>query len=234
MSAVEYNRAARDAEMTHSRNSDTSQPSFNAAINLNEYVPQEWNSHEVERHTSEYSEVALMWTQQPFDLYHRPFSLLNTIPDPYWEVRMVEDKLAQEKTNRFVLEELTFISRTKETSLRVVKRLTVDTQTNMKQRPSMVPRGTLKPGAEIFALGRRFFITKRGYLGLGPSDLEPGDRVCVFFGSHVLFILRKMTTHNGLRGWRVIGESYVHGIMDGEVINSWENGSVESGMIILR
>lgn len=31
-------------------------------------------------------------------------------------------------------------------------------------------------------LYRRFFITEKGYLGLGPGPMEVGDHVCVLFG----------------------------------------------------
>lgn len=59
-------------------------------------------------------------------------------------------------------------------------------------------------------LGRRFFITKRGRFGLGPSRTMTNDRVCVLFGSSVPFILRQM----GTSGFSFKGQAYVDGIMD--------------------
>jgi hypothetical protein len=62
--------------------------------------------------------------------------------------------------------------------------------------------------------GRRPFITSSGRLGLGPAAMLPGDRVVVFFGAELPFILRK--DNEGY--YQVIGEAYVHGIMDGEIM----------------
>jgi hypothetical protein len=40
--------------------------------------------------------------------------------------------------------------------------------------------------------GRKFFNTRNGRIGLGPPDIEPGDKVCVFTGGGPLFILRPL------------------------------------------
>ncbi|KAI1159661.1 heterokaryon incompatibility protein-domain-containing protein [Nemania serpens] len=63
---------------------------------------------------------------------------------------------------------------------------------------------------------RTLFWTKTGYLGLGPACQE-GDLVCILFGSEVPFILRRRNGH-----FQLIGDAYVHGIMEGAVINSAE------------
>ncbi|KAL7807969.1 HET domain-containing protein [Trichoderma aethiopicum] len=60
---------------------------------------------------------------------------------------------------------------------------------------------------------RRFFRTSRGMFGLGPAAARVGDRVVVLFGGRAPFIIR------GTRWHHAIGECYVHGIMDGEVIH---------------
>ena len=60
---------------------------------------------------------------------------------------------------------------------------------------------------------RRLFTTSKGYIGLGPSTLREGDLVCVLFGGIVPFTLRQ---EDGV--YRLIGESYVHGLMHGEAI----------------
>jgi hypothetical protein len=61
---------------------------------------------------------------------------------------------------------------------------------------------------------RSFFITEKGYLGLGPSGTTAGDVVCVLRGGNVPFVLRKSDG----RSYNLIGEAYVHGIMDGNVV----------------
>jgi hypothetical protein len=57
-------------------------------------------------------------------------------------------------------------------------------------------------------------VTEKGYMGLEPRDTQKGDSIGVLLGSDVLFILRECRG----RGVEIVGETYVHGIMMGEVI----------------
>jgi hypothetical protein len=75
---------------------------------------------------------------------------------------------------------------------------------------------------------RRFFITKEGHMGLGPRLVEPGDVVCVLFGSQVPFILREVDDH-----YLLIGECYCHGIMEGEAMLGLEDGKLSPQDFIL-
>ncbi|KAI0490017.1 HET-domain-containing protein [Xylaria cf. heliscus] len=60
---------------------------------------------------------------------------------------------------------------------------------------------------------RRFFITKNGYMGLGPRDTKIGDSIILLQGHQAPILARAAAgTH-----WKVVGDSYVHGIMDGSV-----------------
>lgn len=68
---------------------------------------------------------------------------------------------------------------------------------------------------------RQFFVTERGYMGLGPPHVEVGDAVCVFPGLQVPMMLRKKDDYFQLQA-----ECYVHGIMDGEVIKGLDKGEV--------
>lgn len=63
-------------------------------------------------------------------------------------------------------------------------------------------------------VARRPFITSRGHLGLGLVDMLPGDRVVVLFGAELPLVLRRY--NEGY--YQVIGEAYIHGVMDGEVM----------------
>ena len=72
-------------------------------------------------------------------------------------------------------------------------------------------------------LSRRFFVTKKGFMGIGPSAMNEGDHVCVLIGGPVPFVLRpeaqKSSRHSKAnRLWSMIGDCYVHGIMDGEAL----------------
>ncbi|PMD57286.1 HET-domain-containing protein [Hyaloscypha bicolor E] len=64
---------------------------------------------------------------------------------------------------------------------------------------------------------RKFFITKDGRFGLGPSLLQDGDICCVFMGCRMPLIIRPTSTPNHLK---VVGPSYIHGVMHGEVVKA--------------
>lgn len=68
---------------------------------------------------------------------------------------------------------------------------------------------------------RRFFLTSKGYYGIGHRSLEARDVCVVFRGANVPFILRKAPpleqTGDASNRYRLIGESYIQGIMRGEI-----------------
>ncbi|CAO2655431.1 Nn.00g104950.m01.CDS01 [Neocucurbitaria sp. VM-36] len=69
----------------------------------------------------------------------------------------------------------------------------------------------------ISAQGRRLlFVTERGFLGMGPQALEVGDEIWVLAGADVPFVLRPSKSSS--REFSLVGEAYVHGAMQGEVV----------------
>jgi len=62
---------------------------------------------------------------------------------------------------------------------------------------------------------RKLFATEKGYLGLGPAASTPGDIIAVIFGLNAPLVLRA----SGVDEYQIVGEAYVHGIMDGEAMN---------------
>ncbi|MCJ1256837.1 hypothetical protein MMC24_004662 [Lignoscripta atroalba] len=83
---------------------------------------------------------------------------------------------------------------------------------------------------------RRFYVTREGFMGLGPSEAQEGDVVCVLQGAHVPFVLRKVEDHHVL-----VEECYLHGFMNGEVDitvgDEWEEihgGKLQSQEFILK
>jgi hypothetical protein len=62
----------------------------------------------------------------------------------------------------------------------------------------------------------RPFITKRGYIGLGPITIRPDDMICIFFGAQVPHVLQRRS--GGCSGYTLLGQAYIHGIMDGELM----------------
>ena len=69
---------------------------------------------------------------------------------------------------------------------------------------------------------RRFIITKQGLFGLGPPDTEIGDSVYVILDLRVPAILRNKDDM-----WHFVGESFITGIMDGEIVEQREFNSPE-------
>jgi hypothetical protein len=72
---------------------------------------------------------------------------------------------------------------------------------------------------------RRFYVTSQGYYGLGPPVTQIGDVVCVFLGGKIPFLLRPQGNV-----YEIVSESYVQGLMSGEVFTLVQEGrlSVET------
>lgn len=64
---------------------------------------------------------------------------------------------------------------------------------------------------------RRFFVTADRYMGLAPGEAREGDRVAIVYGCSTPVLIRGV---GGLEEakWRLVGECYVHGLMDGEAV----------------
>jgi hypothetical protein len=67
---------------------------------------------------------------------------------------------------------------------------------------------------KLIAARRRVFVSSRGYFGLGQEALRVGDTICVFHGGDSPFLIREA----GFGYHELIGEAYVHGIMNGEYL----------------
>lgn len=67
--------------------------------------------------------------------------------------------------------------------------------------------------------GRRPLRTATGYIGLGPLETRVGDTIWIVPGAGVPFVLRPA----GNGRFLVIGEVYVHGVMNGEFFESEED-----------
>lgn len=73
---------------------------------------------------------------------------------------------------------------------------------------------------------RRLFRTNEGYFGLAHPSSQPGDEVVLLSGGRVPFVVRRVTAERR-ECYSVVGETYVHGIMDGELLGAtdgkWED-----------
>ncbi|KAF1951453.1 HET-domain-containing protein [Byssothecium circinans] len=92
--------------------------------------------------------------------------------------------------------------------------------------------GRLTLSLHGFVPNHAFFITKMGYIGVGPSDLRERDWICVFVGGKVPFVVRSEAVEGmesvGLENCRfhLLGDAYVHGTMRGETIKRDEELSI--------
>ncbi len=102
---------------------------------------------------------------------------------------------------------------------------------------------------------RRLFRTRRGYVGMSCPHVQKGDYVAVLWGGRLPFILRPRTLFRLLEldgtslpfqnlqeddndatcAYELIGgECYIHGLVDGEVLDIAENEDLQSTMIYLQ
>ena len=73
-------------------------------------------------------------------------------------------------------------------------------------------------------------MTRGGYIGLFPLDTQVKDEVAIFHGCDTPFVIRRSASHQD-GSHTVIGECYVHGMMQGEL---FERPGVTRKMVTLR
>lgn len=83
---------------------------------------------------------------------------------------------------------------------------------------------------EFFSPGRRFYTTKNGSMGLGPSAMRGGDIICVLFGGTVPYILRPIAGGE----YSFVGDCYIDGFMNGEAIQKLEAAEIAAEWFPLR
>ncbi|KAK0754362.1 heterokaryon incompatibility protein-domain-containing protein [Schizothecium vesticola] len=77
--------------------------------------------------------------------------------------------------------------------------------------------------------GRVFARTAKGYFVLGPQVLAKGDRICVLWGGKMCFCLRPLDQGRFL----LVGECYVHGLMNGEAVRLLEKKELQEKEFVL-
>lgn len=81
------------------------------------------------------------------------------------------------------------------------------------------------------SINRCLFATNKGGFGIGPLITRPGDVCCVIFGADVPFVLRPSAD---ISAFRLLGEAFVHGVMNGEVEGALQSGQVVRQTITIR
>jgi hypothetical protein len=85
---------------------------------------------------------------------------------------------------------------------------------------------------------RRFARTEKEHIGLVPSHTEVGDEIVALRGGQVLYVVRALPNQGPLSSddsmYKFVGESYLHGGIDGEAVRvAFEKGE-ELSMLILE
>ena len=96
--------------------------------------------------------------------------------------------------------------------------LTLENFLKMTESPSEPSEHTLLDslpyldGVYVAMVGRVFFTTEAGFIGLAPKAARKGDQVHILLGCQSPTLLRPEDTST----FSVVGECYIHGLMDGE------------------
>jgi hypothetical protein len=80
----------------------------------------------------------------------------------------------------------------------------------------------------MYTIGRGICLTEEGFVGRVPLAAEVGDRVAVLYGAEVPFFLKECG--NGM--FKLVGECYIHGIMDGEFMRRDSIDSLSQDLVI--
>jgi hypothetical protein len=74
--------------------------------------------------------------------------------------------------------------------------------------------------ATLVSRYRKFAVTRSGMFLIGPDTMAVGDVVVVLHGGRTPFLLRpkKGEGEDGGEQWALVGECYVHGLMNGEAL----------------
>jgi hypothetical protein len=75
----------------------------------------------------------------------------------------------------------------------------------------------------LISFRRQFAVTKKGYMALVVPGIKAGDVICVFSGAETPHALRRDRGEASCTKYRLIGNAYVHGWMDGEMFKASEN-----------
>jgi hypothetical protein len=78
----------------------------------------------------------------------------------------------------------------------------------------------------------RLFLTEKGRIGLALQGklIEVGDECCIIFGSTVPFLLTP--AREGRH--KLVSDCYIHGVMDGELLEQFDESDLSSKQIILE
>lgn len=78
------------------------------------------------------------------------------------------------------------------------------------------------------AIGRAFFVSAEGFMGLAPRDTRAGDQIYIFLGANIPFAVRKREDMT----FTFLGECYVFGLMHGEAARDCPADRLEDVLLV--
>ena len=164
-------------------------------------LPQDWDEEKTAFFQRRFNALGQSWETQPYDLRSRPFDLPNVVPDPYLESRPFTPRKLWDFENN-------------------CSRDPDDIEIARSRTSLCLPQENSGPqrGCYGAALGRSFFVTSHGYMGLAPPDARSGDKVVLLNGARFPFILRK--TGGEENTFELLGESFLETVVDTEVMEA--------------
>ena len=79
----------------------------------------------------------------------------------------------------------------------------------------------------------RMFLTDSGWLGFCGEHAKEGDQVCVLFGGDTPYVLPPTATSGARSPYTLIEPCYIHGIMEGELVERIKAGEYEEKVFAL-
>jgi len=89
--------------------------------------------------------------------------------------------------------------------------LTQDLEDEKVMAETMSYQGTMR-----YKDGARPICSEKGYVGLGPAETALGDVIVLLFGATTPLVFRPVDSDMGV--YHLVGETYVYGVMDGEMM----------------
>ena len=161
----------------------------------------------------------LEWESECLKISQQIYSQPDRVPEAHWRT-LIGDRIAMQRCTQ----DLSGDYQTWKNDL-VAKKNNRDEPLSASKLATM---STYSSAVHTACKGRRYFGTRRGRIGLGPTELRSGDVVCVFYSGSPLYILR---FEPGSVIARLVGDAYVHGLMSGEAL-SLENREPDQDFII--
>ncbi|KAH7130986.1 heterokaryon incompatibility protein-domain-containing protein [Dactylonectria macrodidyma] len=81
--------------------------------------------------------------------------------------------------------------------------------------------------AGMSLMNKAMYTTGEGGLGVGPRGMRPGDEVWVIRGGRVPFVLRRRENSTAGDEFSLVGETYLHGAMDGDMLDEMGASAME-------